>query len=140
MSGWRKGGKEGPREEGTRGEGAKGRECGGKVLNRVCRLVNITLTRSIAASGILSFSSVFFCLFFSFFGRGYSVEQSFRLCSVLVFENPVISYGRDMKFLLKLIIYLSVLFFPFLLMYFFYLYQSRGTFVGLLIKSKSFLS
>lgn len=78
------GGREGKRGRGRREQGErerKGRECGGKVLNRVCRLVNITLTRSIAASGILSFSSVFFCLFFSFLGRGYSVEQSFRLCT-----------------------------------------------------------
>lgn len=41
----REGGREGRKER-------KGRGIGGKVFNRVCRLVNITLTRSVVASGI----------------------------------------------------------------------------------------
>lgn len=90
MSGWRKGGREGTRgrERRERGERErKGRDCGGKVLNRVCRLVNITLTRSIAASGIPSFSSVFFCVYFLHFF--FFFTQLNKACDYFLFiYNP----------------------------------------------------
>lgn len=74
VCGWRQGGREGKRDRGKRERGEREGLCGGKVLNRVCRLVNITLTRSIAASGILYFYIVFCCASFNFW---YTVREIF---------------------------------------------------------------
>ena len=56
---WGDGGYELLEGEKEGGRERKGRGTGGKVLNRVCRLVNITLTRSVAAPGVLFTSTLF---------------------------------------------------------------------------------